>query len=100
MNEYNAHFYEKIKANPQIYSGVSLRDKVPKEREKYFRDDLVDLLEKMLVFDPEDRITMAEVLEHPFFDRVKTLPKVGQIKYRMKQLKSRKITKVPADNLR
>lgn len=62
MNEYNAHFYEKIKANPQIYSGVSLRDKVPKEREKYFRDDLVDLLEKMLVFDPEDRITMAEVL--------------------------------------
>jgi len=31
---------------------------------------LFDLIEKMLEYDPKRRITLAESLQHPFFDRL------------------------------
>ena len=30
-------------------------------------DDALDLLSKLLTYDPNDRLTAREVLEHPFF---------------------------------
>jgi serine/threonine protein kinase len=44
-----------------------LRDAVPEEREDFFTDDLIDVFEKMLVVDPEERITVSELLTHKFF---------------------------------
>ena len=32
---------------------------------------LLDLLYKLLTFDPKERISAAEALEHPFFDELK-----------------------------
>ena len=32
--------------------------------------EAIDLLEKMLVYDPSDRITAKEALKHPYFDRI------------------------------
>ena len=37
---------------------------IPKE----FSAELADLLKKLLVKDPEQRITAAEILMHPFFN--------------------------------
>lgn len=31
---------------------------------------LFELIEKMLEYDPKRRITLAEALEHPFFERI------------------------------
>lgn len=30
--------------------------------------DLIDLLKKLLRYDPEDRYTASEAIKHPFFD--------------------------------
>ena len=34
-------------------------------------DEALDLLQKMLIFDPNKRITVKECLEHPFFKSVR-----------------------------
>ena len=39
-----------------------------------FDHGLVELMDAMLEVDPEYRITISEVLMHPYFDRVKELP--------------------------
>ena len=36
-------------------------------------DDAIDLLTRLLIFNPEDRITIEECLKHPFFDKVRHL---------------------------
>lgn len=33
--------------------------------------DAIDLLDRMLVFDPEKRLTVDEALDHPYFDSVR-----------------------------
>jgi len=35
-------------------------------------DDGYDLLEKMLVYDPNKRLLAAKALEHPYFDAIRT----------------------------
>jgi serine/threonine protein kinase len=50
-------------------------DRVETKNEKYFTDELVDLLEGMLQVDPEERLTIREVLNHRYFDKVKKLPR-------------------------
>ena len=35
------------------------------------QENAIDLLEKMLTFIPEDRITAEEALKHKFFDEVR-----------------------------
>ena len=39
-------------------------------REELQTDDLelIDLIEKMLIFEPDKRITIQEAMKHPFFD--------------------------------
>jgi len=47
---------------------ISLRKVFPASK---CTDEALDLLEKMLVFNPEKRITVDEALEHPFFKTVR-----------------------------
>lgn len=73
--------------NEDIWPGVSsLRDykstfpKWEKQSMKKFVPDLedsgVDLLEKMLIYEPGQRISALKALEHPFFDDLKQLQKM------------------------
>lgn len=52
-------------------SKSKLRDKFPKiavdERDMFLSDVGLDLLNKMLTFDPSKRITATEAIEHPWF---------------------------------
>lgn len=68
-----------------MYEGINIRDRIPQEFVKYFDDQLVDLMTKMLEPDPEYRLTIFQVLNHPYFDRIKRLPKM----YEEKQRKSK-----------
>ena len=50
----------------------------------------------MLEVDPEYRLTITEVLNHPYFDRVKRLPKMYEEKNKRKAEKPQKHTPAPA----
>ena len=43
-------------------------------------DSGIDLLEKMLVYEPGKRISAIKCLEHPFFDDLKELQKLAAAK--------------------
>ncbi|OHT06526.1 CAMK family protein kinase [Tritrichomonas foetus] len=43
--------------------------KEPIEIPKYFSDDLTDLVQKMLQVDPKKRITIKEIIEHPWLEQ-------------------------------
>ena len=47
---------------------------VQPKNELYATDDAIDLLSKMLVMDPAERITAKDALEHPYFDMLKENP--------------------------
>lgn len=60
----------------------------------------------MLEVDPEYRLTIVDVLKHPFFDRIKKLPKMYVEKNKGKEEKKQKqdnkakyLKHVPANNL-
>ena len=44
--------------------GIGLRSLLPEDR---FADDLLDLLARMLAYEPHTRISAGEALRHPFF---------------------------------
>jgi serine/threonine protein kinase len=93
---------EEIKANRKLFEGISLSDRIPDEYAKHFDDQLLDLLAKMLEVDPEYRLTITEVLNHPYFDRVKRLPKMYEEKNKRKKASAEKPQKhapAPANNL-
>ena len=46
---------------------------------------MIDLLEKMLEIDPEYRLTITQVMHHPYFDKIKKLPKMYVEKNKKKQ---------------
>lgn len=72
--------------NPHKFSGISLWDRVPSKFKHLFDHQLIDLFERMLEVDPEYRLTISEVLEHPYFDRVKRLPKMAERKPKPKEI--------------
>ncbi len=56
-------------------------DDIPEERKEWvdlvnpdFKNetDALDLLDKMMKLDQNDRITAAEALDHPYFDSIKS----------------------------
>lgn len=52
----------------------SFKKKIPKNFKEKFRgadDDTLDLLKKMLTFNPNERINVQQALEHPFFNEVR-----------------------------
>ena len=46
-------------------------------------DESLDLLEKMLIFDPNKRITVNESLEHPFFKKVRDISKEEEASFNL-----------------
>ena len=40
---------------------------------------LFDLIEKMLDYDPKRRITLVDALRHPFFERLLSEQRIGDI---------------------
>ena len=47
-------------------------DKLPLSTETGITSDIIDLLKKMLEFNPTNRITAKEALFHPVFDNIRT----------------------------
>ena len=45
--------------------------------------EALDLLQKMLIFDPKKRITVQESLEHPFFKSVRDKSKEEEANYNL-----------------
>ena len=89
----------KIMKDPKICSGISLMDRVPPKDENLFDKDLINLFEGMLEPDPEHRLTISEVINHPYFERVKKLPPMYSEKDDAKKDENEKSKKMPADNL-
>lgn len=72
-------FYEGKEANfDEFFTGISIRDRIPEEKEHIFTNHLINLLEGMLEPDPEHRLTISEVLNHPYFYQLKRLPKLKE----------------------
>ena len=46
-------------------------------------DESLDLLEKMLIFDPNKRITVNESLEHPFFKKIRDISKEEEASFNL-----------------
>jgi serine/threonine protein kinase len=90
---------EQLKNGSKKFEGISLRDRVPEQYEKIFDDNLIDLLEKMMEVDPEYRLTITEVMRHPYFDRVKKLPKMYEEKNKRALKRGEKSKHAPANNL-
>ena len=79
-----------FRKNPSHYKGVSLMQRVAPQFEKVFNDDLIDLFERMLEVDPEYRLTISQVLQHPYFDQIKKLPKMYEKKNEKKDKNDKK----------
>jgi serine/threonine protein kinase len=47
--------------------GVGLKSRIPPE---YISPELLDLLDRMLAYEPHARISAGEALRHPFFQEV------------------------------
>ena len=63
----NTYFQQKLDRYP-IRSFSSF---INKDNKHLVSDEMIDLLEKMLVYDKEKRITAKEALEHPYFQPLK-----------------------------
>ena len=54
-----------------IQQNISFEDKFPISTELGINLDVIDLLKKMLEFNPINRITAKEALLHPLFDNIR-----------------------------
>jgi len=55
------------------YQKSGLRKFINKNNAHLVDSNLIDLLEKMFVYDPKQRITASEALEHPYFNEVRKI---------------------------
>ncbi len=90
--EYFDLLYEHVK-DPTLYKPRDLREAVPEDREEFFTDDLIDVFEKMLIVDPEERITVSELLNHKYFKSIKKIPPMYEEKRRKEEEKKKKRAK-------
>ena len=51
------------------YPGTGFESMVNKDNYETATDEAVDLINKMLVFDHEHRITARDAMKHPYFER-------------------------------
>eukprot|EP00762_Andalucia_godoyi_P001912 ANDGO_06045.mRNA.1 Casein kinase II subunit alpha len=51
------------------------RSFITKENEPWSNDDAIDLVDRLLRYDPAERLTAAEAMAHPYFDPVRPIPK-------------------------
>lgn len=58
-----------VELTEAIISGkFSFPEEVDNKERKYITDEAMDLIRRMLVTDPKERITTTGVLTHPWFD--------------------------------
>lgn len=55
-----------IKEYPTNYKGIDFEQRFP-----YASKNAIDLMRKMVQFNPFFRLSVAECLEHPFFEKVR-----------------------------
>lgn len=67
LNKYSITLSDSKKKKYFGVSGVGFQFFVSKQNPTNLDELALDLLDKMLVIDPQDRITAKEALEHPFF---------------------------------
>lgn len=71
----NYFYHGKLDWSEKSSSGRYVRDHC-KPLERYITENdedhklLFDLIQKMLIYDPEDRVTLYDALKHPFFDKL------------------------------
>ena len=46
-------------------------DFVNEKNKKFISDEALDLIDRLMVYDPEDRLTVQEAMKHPYFDPVR-----------------------------
>jgi len=63
------------------------------DKNKFITRNAIDLLEKMLRFDPNERLTAKEATQHPYFKKVRD--KIAK----QNQLVSHEISDLISDNL-
>lgn len=63
MIAYLEHPFGKLISIEEYRKKIKLQINYP----KFFSDCFIDLLKKMLVLEPEERITIKQILDHPFF---------------------------------
>ena len=51
--------------------GKSLYSYVNEENKHLAKDAAIDLLSRMIIYDPQERITCKEAMDHPYFDPVR-----------------------------
>lgn len=68
LNKYSVSISDAKKKKYFGVSGAGFQYFVSKNNADNLNQDALDLLDKMLVIDPQDRITAREALSHPFFD--------------------------------
>ena len=64
-NSMSGNFYE------HDYKKKSFKSVITDENKRLMKDDAIDLLEHLLVYDPEDRYSIIDALSHPYFDKVR-----------------------------
>jgi casein kinase II subunit alpha len=64
----DAYFDEKLVDYPRVPWTKFITPK----NNRLSNKDAIDLLDKMLKYDPADRITASEAMAHPYFNQVKT----------------------------
>lgn len=67
LNKYSITIADSKKKKYFGISGAGFQFFVSKNNADNLDEDALDLLDKMLVIDPQDRITAKEALKHPFF---------------------------------
>lgn len=67
LNKYSISIPDAKKKKYFGISGAGFQFFVSKHNADNLNEDALDLLDKMLVIDPQDRITAREALQHPFF---------------------------------
>lgn len=67
-NRQHKYFLQRMDAPTETYDLSKLFSTPANDSEKALWAAGLDLLKKLLVFDPEKRLTAAEAMKHPFFD--------------------------------
>lgn len=68
LNKYSISIADSKKKKYFGIAGAGFQFFVSKNNANNLDEDALDLLDKMLVIDPQDRITAREALKHPFFN--------------------------------